>query len=95
VRLGSSLRFERGESWLDQRVDALDVEVVGRLVEQQHVRAERGEGGEGDPRLLPTREVSDLKLVRHRGQPLGAELVAHLRPYVAGGCNRGWWGLTP
>ena len=69
-----------GIDCLYQRIDAFNVQVVGRLVEQQHVRTEGGEGGKGDPCLLTTRQVPNLELVRHGGQPLGAELVAHLQP---------------
>eukprot|EP00966_Prymnesium_polylepis_P036542 847624-Prymnesium_polylepis.1 len=59
-------------------VDRLHVEVVGRLVEQQHVRPHRGDRSEDDARLLTARELLKLELVLGRGQALGAQLGAHL-----------------
>ena len=62
----------------DQRVDRLDVEVVGRLVEQQHVRPLRGESGEDDAGALAAGQVAVLELVSIAWQALGAKLRAQL-----------------
>ena len=42
--------------------DALDVEVVGRLVEQEHVRIRDQRARERDPLLPAARELGDLAL---------------------------------
>src|SRR3712207_8896795 len=48
-----------------QGLTAFDVEVVGRLVEDQHVRARRDKHREGEPLLLAARDVAqDRKSTR-------------------------------
>ena len=42
-----------------QRVDGLDVQVIGGLVEEQHVRVLPGQPGETHPALLTVRQVPD------------------------------------
>ncbi len=44
----------------DQRVDRLEVQVVGRLVQNQQVRPRKSDDGERDARFLPTRQCGDL-----------------------------------
>mmetsp|Transcript_26579 Transcript_26579/g.60765 ORF Transcript_26579/g.60765 Transcript_26579/m.60765 type:complete len:444 (+) Transcript_26579:146-1477(+) len=62
----------------DKAVHCLQVEVVGRLVEQQKVRALHPQLDEDDARLLPAREGGDLLLVVVPLQPKAAEHVANL-----------------
>ena len=58
---------------LDQRLAALDVEVVGRLVEDDQVRrVERGEQ-QAQPRLLPARQPPDLGRRDVGAEPAGRE----------------------
>ena len=57
---GSVERLQRGL----QRLAALDVEVVGRLVEDEEVRARGDEKREGQPPPLPSREHADGFLLR-------------------------------
>lgn len=42
-----------------QRVDGLDVQVISRLVQEQHVRVLPGQPGKTHPALLAIRQVSD------------------------------------
>lgn len=44
---------------LGQRVDGLDVQVIGGLVEEQHVRVLPGQPGEAHAALLTVRQVPD------------------------------------
>ena len=64
---------------LDQRLAAVDVEMVGRLVEDQQVGA--GEGGEAEqqPRLLAAGEVARRRVHLARGEAERAGAGADLR----------------
>lgn len=42
-----------------QRVDGLDIQVIGGLVQEQHVRVLPRQPGEAHPTLLPIRQVLD------------------------------------
>ena len=58
----------------------VEVEVVGRLVEQQHVEAGQQHRGQVDLHLLPTGQLADRPLLNPAGQ---AEIGQHLRhPHV-------------
>ena len=64
---------------LDQRLAAVDVEMVGRLVEHQDMRPmERGEG-EQQPRLLAARQRLAFGIGQLRAEAIGAEPGAPLR----------------
>ena len=69
---------------LDQRVAALDVEMVGRLVEDDQVRrVERGEE-QREPRLLPAREPADLGRDDVGADAAGGEPAAQLARRLVG-----------
>jgi hypothetical protein len=83
---------------LDERVERLaagGVEVVGRLVEEQHVRPAEREPGERDPRGLAAahraggtveRQMSEAEPSEHGGGPLGqVPVVGH--EVEVGGCR--------
>lgn len=52
---------------LRQRVDGLDVQVIGGLVEEQHVRVLPGQPGEAHAALLAVRQVPDGADLSGRG----------------------------
>ena len=61
-----------------ETVDRLEVQVVGRLVEEQQVRALHAKLDEDDARLLTTRERGDLLLMMPPLQAKATKHVAHL-----------------
>ena len=61
------------------RVDGLDVEVVGGLVEKEHVRPRERQVAERDARLLPAAQVTHRDLV---GVPLHARINIRRRRRV-------------
>jgi hypothetical protein len=63
---------------LGQGIDGLDVEVVGRFVEDDNVRGGEGEFGESDPRLLSAGQVLHGDGVGVRGQAERSELLPRL-----------------
>ena len=64
---------------LDQRGAAVDVEMVGRLVEDDEVGPGEGREPEQQPRLLAARERRDLGVAVLAGKPDRADAGAHLR----------------
>ena len=64
---------------LDQRLARVDVQVVGRLVEDQHVRCVAGDERQCEARAFAARQLADLgrRLVTRKAEP--AELPAHRR----------------
>ena len=58
---------------LDQRLAALDVEVVGRLVEDEQVRRVERREQQAQPRLLPAREPPDLGRRDVGAEPAGRQ----------------------
>jgi hypothetical protein len=59
-------------------VDALGVEVVGRLVEQQHVGLRQQEPAQRDAALLAAREIGDLRVPRRQAQRVRRDLHLHV-----------------
>jgi hypothetical protein len=57
---------------LDEGVDRLDVEVVGGLVEEEHMRLLRRQAREDHPRALAAGEVLHGQLMGERGQAFGS-----------------------
>ena len=62
-----------------QPVARLDVQVVGRFVEQEHVRLHEEEPGQGDPHLPPPGELAAVPLPVGREKAEAAQHVPHLR----------------
>ena len=54
--------------------DALRVEVVGGLVEQQHVRLGQQQPGQRNPALLPTAELGHVRIAGRRAQGVHRQL---------------------
>jgi hypothetical protein len=77
--------FAAGQQVAGQPVDALDVEMVGRLVEHQQVVVGHQHPGQGHPAALPARECSDCG-VQTRGE--AGEIQAAEQPgeHLAGSC---------
>ena len=67
-----------------QPVDALGIEVVGRLIEQQHVRARQQQPAQGHAALLAAREVADLRVPRRQAQRIGRHFQLQLDVVGAG-----------
>src|SRR5688500_183448 len=66
--------------------DALGVEVVGRLVEEEHVRLGEQQPAERDAPLLATREHVDIRLPGRKAQRIGRHFQLRLdRARVGGG----------
>lgn len=61
-----------------QRIDGLDVEVVGGLVENDDIRSRECELGQGHSRLLATGQVLHGDGVSVRGKTEGTELLSSL-----------------
>ncbi len=59
-----------------QPFDRLGVEVVGRLVEQQHVGLGQQQAAQRDAALLATGELADLGVPRRQAQRVGGDLRA-------------------
>jgi len=78
-------RMSTGGQMTGQPVDALHVEVVGRLVEHQQVGPLEQRAGDRHPLLLPTRELGDRPLPLFDAQPVEqlARLVAGVPPAQA------------
>ena len=62
---------------LDEHLAALDVEVVGRLVEDQQGRCRMGDERQVQPRPLAAREIGD----RHKGLLLAKAKAAEPRTH--------------
>src|SRR5690606_7319307 len=69
---------------VDERLDRLEVEVVRRLVEHQHVRLLDLQPREHQPRGLTTRERAEGLLRRIAGEQHQAELTADVTAVLAG-----------
>ena len=66
-----------------QPVDRLGVEVVGRLVEQQHVGVGQQQLAQRDAALLAARQVADHRVPRRQSQGIGRDF--HLRVEISAG----------
>ena len=75
---------EAGEELL-QPVHRLGVEVVGRLVEQQHVGLRQQQAAQRDAALLAAGQVGDLRLPRRQAQGVGGDLQLLLGGVAVGG----------
>jgi hypothetical protein len=76
---------------LDQRLARIDVQVVGRLVEDQHVRRVARDQRQREPRALAARELADLGRRLRARKAEAAELRAHragVLPFIIGSCAR-------
>ena len=67
-----------------QRVDGLDVQVVGRLVQQQHVRLLERQPRKGHSRPLPGREAAHWHDVTLADQRKSSHSCQHLLLLVPG-----------
>ena len=82
---GSGKRLQRQL----ERLAALQVEVVGRLVEEEEVRARGHDQGEREPPSLAAGELDNrLVLLLPAGEEEATEQVLRLRPLEAGGLLR-------
>jgi hypothetical protein len=66
----------------DQRLAAVDVEVVGRLVEDQQMRSVEGREADQQPRLLAARQI--LRLACSCGRPAGPIGATRARTFDSG-----------
>ena len=73
---------EQGNAGLDQQVlqpfDGRDIEVIGRLVQEQHFRRHREGLRQGQPFFLPPRKCADACLgvqTKPGDDPLGLRLI--------------------
>ena len=82
-------RALEGEKRVLERLAALDVEVVGRLVEDQHVGARGDEDRQREPPLLAAGDVAQRLLRVGAGEEEAAEQVAGLLPAEPGLALRG------
>ena len=60
-------------------IDAFGIEVVGRLVEQQHVGLGQQQPAQRDAALLAARQIRDLGVPRRQAQRVGRDLRADAR----------------
>ena len=60
-------------------LDALGIEVVGRLVEQQHVGLRQQQPAQRDAALLAAGQLADLRVPRRQPQRVGGDLHLHVR----------------
>ncbi len=65
-------------------VDALGVEVVGGLVEQQHVGLGQQHAAQRDAALLAARELADHRIPRRQAQRVGGDLELQVGVLAAG-----------
>ena len=68
--------------------NALGIEVVGRLVEQQHVGPGQQEAAKGNPSFLASRQGSDRSLPGRQAQGIGRDLELMLGIRTAGRKHR-------
>ena len=68
-----------------QPVDAFGIEVVGRLVEQQHVGLGQQQPAQRDAALLAAGQVADLGVPRRQAQRIGGDFQLVLGVGAAGG----------
>jgi hypothetical protein len=66
-------------------VDRLGVEVVGRLVEEQHVGLGEQHAAERDAALLAARELADDRVPGREAQRVGGDLELQVGVLAAGG----------
>ena len=69
-------------------VDALGVEVVGRLVEQQHVGLRQQQPAQRDAPLLAAGQRGDLRVPRRQPQRVGGDFHLHVAVGAARGDDR-------
>ena len=85
-------RDDRARKALQEMLEPFDrfgVEMVGRLVEQQHVRLGQQQAAERDAALLAARKRRDLRFPRRQAQRIGGDFERALeRVRVAGGEDR-------
>ena len=67
--------------------DRLGIEVIGRLIEQQHVRRRQQQPAQRDAALLAARERADARLPRRQAQRIGGDLELALELPAAGGVD--------
>ena len=82
-------RALEGEQRVLERLAALDVEVVGGLVEDQDIGAGGDKDRQREPPLLPAGDVLQLFLDVGAGEQEAAEQVPRLRPRQPGLALRG------
>ena len=71
-------------------LDGLGVQVVGRLVEQQHVGLAQQQAAQRDAALLAAREHADLRVPRRQAQRVGGQLELQVGVLAAGGGDDGF-----
>ena len=72
-----------------QPVHALGVQVVGGLVQQQHVGARQQQAAQGHAALLATGQVADLGIPRRQAQGVGRHFQLQLDVVGTGGLDDG------
>ena len=72
-------RAREGVDRLNQSLAGVDVQMVGRLVQQQEMRRVDGLQGKDQPRLLPARHLAGLQLRVPLAEPEAAQVPAQLR----------------
>ena len=70
-------------------VDRFGVEVVGRLVEQQHVGLRQQHPAQGDTALLAARQLADHRVPRREAERIGGDLELHVGVLAARGRDDG------
>ncbi len=75
----------KAQQELLEPVDALGIEVVGGLVEQQHVGPRKQHSAERNAALLAARKLADDRIPRGQAQGVGGDLELHLGVLAAGG----------
>ena len=73
-----------------KRRAAVDIQMVGRLVQDDHVGAVEGRQPEQQPRLLATRQALDQRVSGLAGEPDGADAGADLALGRSGISLRTW-----
>ncbi len=71
-----------------QPVDRLGVEVVGRLVEQQHVGIGQQQLAQRDTALFAARQIADHRVPRRQSQRVGGDFHLRVEVGAGGGENR-------